>query len=43
VTELLRQSQEIAARTFDFLALYTTAAVYYWVICLVLSFGSEPS
>ena len=41
VTELLRQSQEIAARTFDFLALYTTAAVYYWVICLVLSFGQS--
>jgi His/Glu/Gln/Arg/opine family amino acid ABC transporter permease subunit len=41
VTELLRQSQIIAARTFDFLALYTTAAVYYWVICLVLSFGQS--
>ena len=41
VTELLRQSQIIAARTFDFLALYTTAAIYYWVICLVLSFGQN--
>ncbi len=39
VTELLRQAQDIAAPTFEFFALYGTAAVYYWVICLVLSFG----
>jgi His/Glu/Gln/Arg/opine family amino acid ABC transporter permease subunit len=39
VTELLRQAQIIAAPRFEFLALYVTAAVYYWVICLVLSFG----
>jgi His/Glu/Gln/Arg/opine family amino acid ABC transporter permease subunit len=39
VTELLRQAQIIAAPTFEFFALYGTAAVYYWVICLVLSFG----
>ena len=42
VTELLRKAQEIAAPTFEFFALYGTAAIYYWVICLVLSFGSEP-
>ncbi|MBW8712056.1 MAG: ABC transporter substrate-binding protein/permease, partial [Mycobacterium sp.] len=41
VTELLRQAQIIAAPTFEFLALYGTAAVYYWVICLVLSFGQS--
>ena len=29
----------IAAPTFEFFALYGTAAIYYWVICLVLSFG----
>ena len=28
-----------AAPKFEFFALYGTAAVYYWVICLVLSFG----
>lgn len=39
VTELLRQAQIVAAPTFEFFALYGTAAVYYWVICLVLSFG----
>ncbi len=39
VTELLRQAQIIAAPKFEFLALYLTAAVYYWVVCLVLSFG----
>lgn len=39
VTELFRTAQEAAAQTFQFFALYATAAVYYWVICLVLSFG----
>jgi L-cystine transport system substrate-binding protein/L-cystine transport system permease protein len=41
VTELLRQAQIIAAPKFEFFALYGTAAVYYWVICLVLSFGQS--
>ncbi|MFQ1002810.1 amino acid ABC transporter permease [Modestobacter sp. SSW1-42] len=39
VTELLRRAQEIAAPTFAFFTLYGVAAVYYWVVCLVLSFG----
>lgn len=39
VTELFRKAQEIAAPTFEFFGLYGTAAVYYWVICLALSFG----
>lgn len=39
VTELLRTAQIAAAPTFEFFALYGTAAVYYWVICLVLSFA----
>ncbi|WP_082950044.1 ABC transporter permease subunit [Mycobacterium sp. ACS4331] len=39
VTELLRTAQIAAAPTFEFFALYGTAAVYYWVICLVLSFS----
>ena len=41
VTELLRQAQIIAAPKFEFFALYGTAAVYYWVICLALSFGQD--
>ena len=39
VTELLRKAQEIAAPTYEFLTLYSVAAVIYWVLCLVLSFG----
>lgn len=39
VTELLRVAQEAAAPTYQFFAMYGVAAVYYWVVCLVLSFG----
>lgn len=39
VTELLRTAQIAAAPTFEFFALYGTAAVYYWVVCLALSAG----
>jgi cystine transport system permease protein len=28
----------VAAPTFEFFTLYGVAAVYYWVICLALSF-----
>lgn len=38
VVELLRKAQEIAAPTFQFLALYVLAAIYYWVICAGLSY-----
>jgi His/Glu/Gln/Arg/opine family amino acid ABC transporter permease subunit len=41
VTELLRQAQILAAPTFEFFTLYGTAAVYYWGICLVLSFSQS--
>ena len=27
------------APTYEFFALYSIAAVYYWIVCLVLSFG----
>ena len=37
VIELLRKAQEIAAPTYEFLALYTLAAAYYWVLCTLLS------
>ncbi len=41
VTELFRTAQIIAAPTFEFFGLYVTAAAYYWVICLALSFGQS--
>ncbi|WP_091482507.1 amino acid ABC transporter permease [Gracilibacillus orientalis] len=41
VTELFRKAQEIAANTFDFLLLYTEAAVLYWIICFLLSIVQE--
>jgi L-cystine transport system permease protein len=41
VTELLRVAQEAAAPTYQFFALYGVAAVYYWVVCLVLSAGQS--
>ncbi|MGV9411452.1 amino acid ABC transporter permease [Nocardia sp. NPDC003693] len=41
VTELLRTAQLAAAPSFDFFALYGVAAVYYWVICLILGFGQS--
>jgi L-cystine transport system permease protein len=37
VTELFRKSQEIAARTYEFLQLYITAALLYWIVCFILS------
>jgi cystine transport system permease protein len=39
VTEVMRVAQEYAAPSFQFFALYGVAAVYYWVVCLGLSFG----
>jgi len=39
VTDLLRKAQELAAPTFEFFTLYTVAAGYYWVVCLILSFS----
>lgn len=41
VTELLRTAQIAAAPTFEFFAMYGTAAAYYWAICLVLSFAQN--
>lgn len=38
VVELFRQAQIAAAPTFQFFTMYGMAALYYWVICLVLSF-----
>jgi cystine transport system permease protein len=41
VTELLRKAQEIAGQSFEFFTLYVVAAVYYWAVCLVLSFNQD--
>ncbi|WP_406832683.1 ABC transporter substrate-binding protein/permease [Pedococcus sp. KACC 23699] len=41
VIELFRQAQLAAAPSLEFLALYGMAAVYYWAICLVLSFAQS--
>jgi L-cystine transport system permease protein len=39
VTELFRRAQQIAAFTFEFMAIYLEAALIYWLFCLVLSAG----
>jgi L-cystine transport system permease protein len=41
VTELFRKAQEIAAFTSEFMLLYVEAAIVYWIICTVLSFGQD--
>jgi cystine transport system permease protein len=37
VTELFRKAQEIASTTYEFLLLYSEAALLYWIICFILS------
>ncbi|TNH05170.1 amino acid ABC transporter permease [Testudinibacter sp. TR-2022] len=37
VTELLREAQNIAATTYEFLWIYSEAALIYWIICFSLS------
>ena len=37
VTEMFRRAQEIAATNYEFLLLYSEAAIIYWVICFLLS------
>lgn len=37
VTEMFRRAQEIAATNYEFLLLYSLAALIYWVICFLLS------
>ncbi|RIJ70638.1 amino acid ABC transporter permease [Nakamurella silvestris] len=39
IVEMLKTAQNIASPTFKFFQLYLQAAVVYWVICLILSFG----
>lgn len=37
VADLFQKAQDAAAPTYSYLALYSAAAVYYWVICLILN------
>lgn len=37
VTEMFRRAQEIAATNYEFLLLYSEAALLYWIICFLLS------
>lgn len=41
VTELFRVAQVAAGQSSAYLALYSLAAAYYWVICLVLAFAQS--
>ncbi|MFJ6654229.1 amino acid ABC transporter permease [Microbacterium sp. NPDC091313] len=41
VSELFRQAQNIAAFSYEFMAVYLEAALVYWLFCLVLSFGQS--
>lgn len=37
LTEMFRRAQEIATTNYEFLLLYTEAALIYWIICFFLS------
>lgn len=37
VTELFREAQNIASTTYEFLWIYSEAALIYWIICFLLS------
>ncbi|WP_430790748.1 amino acid ABC transporter permease [Virgibacillus flavescens] len=38
VAEMFRKAQEIASLNYEFLLVYSEAALIYWVICMILSF-----
>lgn len=42
VPELFREAQITAANTFEYLPLYTMAALYYWVLCYLVSLAQGP-
>lgn len=42
VPELFRQAQNAAASSFDYLPLYLVAALYYWILCWVVSLAQQP-
>ena len=41
VTEVFREAQNAASVSGDFMALYAFAALYYWVICQLLTYGQH--
>ena len=41
VQELLYSSRLIAGRTFDSMTMYITAALIYWVVCIIIGFFQE--
>ncbi|ACX81701.1 L-cystine transport system permease protein tcyB [Aggregatibacter actinomycetemcomitans] len=41
VTEMFRVAQNITAENYEFIMIYSEAALIYWCICLVLSFAQE--
>jgi cystine transport system permease protein len=42
VPELFREAQVTAANTTEYLPLYCMAAVYYWVVCYLVTLGQGP-
>jgi His/Glu/Gln/Arg/opine family amino acid ABC transporter permease subunit len=42
VPELFKQAQNAASSSFEFLPLYVVAALYYWVVCWLVSLGQQP-
>ena len=41
VTEMFRVAQNITAENYEFIMIYSEAALIYWCICLVLSFAQD--
>ena len=42
VPELLKQASNAAASSGEFLPLYLFAALYYWVVCFLVSLAQDP-
>ena len=38
MTELFRVAQNITAANYEFILIYSEAALIYWIFCFVLSF-----
>ena len=41
VPEMFREAQDCAGASTEYLALYSLAALFYWIVCAVLSFGQS--
>ncbi|NBI13064.1 ABC transporter permease subunit [[Haemophilus] felis] len=41
VTELFRVAQNVAAASYEFILVYSEAALIYWIICFVLAIGQQ--